>query len=1175
MPIQTGDIKIYESDTMDDTAQGGGQMTGNVIVDGQSNNIFEDISTLDRVYGAVKMRKVYPAVSIQTQDKYFGSHAIISKLPVDQKIGVNLFNTEDWFDRRPEAKSRVENYRARGAKYNGFLWATQYKDSKVLTIFQSETADIPTIGEVLELSGNGDIETQFVKIVDIDTSVQEFTDQQGIFHKRILSCEISQALEYDFVGSEVIRETNLNPDALVYNTVVANAGKYYSARPMSTAASVGDFGIEVDTVYSQVIPSSLQEVAILDADASGNTTPLVKSGSGTTSFVSSTTFGANSNVYLGSPIVPGSLIITVSGGTITDEGGEIKINATSVGTVNYNTGLITFSANSPDYTGSKTVTYERAVAPIKIADTAMLDVTAENRGFIWNITVDPLPARGSVQVSYIALGNWYTLYEDGDGGLAGQQSGIGTGTINYATGTISVTLASLPDADSVIIFTWGTTVNFYNESSFVPENPYLEGNVPNNQIHLNTITLDWDTTKTATVDATGNITGDATGYFFSNGEYRFIPNDLPAKGTVVNINYDYEATNRVTESFTPTKSGNTVTMTLANTNVAPNTIQINLTVTTLTHTIYDDGLGTIYLKDWNWGRNGRSIGTIDYVTGVITINPDLEFYSYNYTYKRQLIGTTIDPTTFEVIPAYASVYQSGSADLLKSYTFTNLDQIDVHYVTTPTTTAGTGNFTINSLISQFQPPNSDSNVIDEQSVTFSLNGKDYYDDSGVIYYDFNHNSNTGTVVGSIDYNTKQVTINEWEVGASTITLNSLVTSSQKEFVDRMTFRIPEAPVKSQSLQIRVETSDGTELTATSDANGVITGTNVLGYIRYETGIVSIRFGSSVTAVGNEAEWWYEVDAITNGNIWKPTLVKPHTLLYNATAQSFLPLDESILGLSPVRLPQDGRIPIYDEGDVIVVLNDQETTGTYSNAEVTNLGRVRLSKVIVKDAGGNDVDSAKYTVDLDAGTITWIDLAGVSQPITITDRIEDMAVLTDVQITGQLTLSQPLTHDFTTTNTLVSNAVIFGDKFANTSIPFDQQTWSGVWSDTLIGNDVVANFNFAQHPITVDNASCIQERWAIIFTSSTAVNVIGENVGQILSNVPIAADIAPLNPNTGQPMFTIPLDGWGSGWSAGNVLRFNTFGANAPLWIINSIGQGEATDPDYNWCIEIRGDIDTP
>ena len=289
--------------------------------------------------------------------------------------------------------------------------------------------------------------------------------------------------------------------------------------------------------------------------------------------------------------------------------------------------------------------------------------------------------------------------------------------------------------------------------------------------------------------------------------------------------------------------------------------------------------------------------------------------------------------------------------------------------------------------------------------------------------------------------------------------------------------------------------------------------------------------------------------------------------------TYIPLSSSILGLDPVRLPPDGRVPVYSIGDVAVILNDQTTVGTFANGTTTNLHRVRLAKVTVKDAAGNMIAVDKYSVNLDTGILTWNNLSGVSQPLTITDRIEDMGVVTDVQITGELTLSQPISHAFPIDNTLVSNAVVHGTIYARVSVPFDQQTWTNVWSDSVIGSTVAAQYNSSQYPIVVDNHSAIQERWALIFTTATLFNVIGEHVGQIVTGANINTDTAPINPNTTQPYFTIPSGGWGSGWSAGNVLRFNTYAANAPVWIIQSIGQGAATDPDFTFCIEARGDID--
>lgn len=1259
MPIQTGDIRLLESDIMSDVDEGGGAITSNVIVDGQSNNIFEDISTLDRVYGAVHMRKVFLGIDIQTQDKYFGSHMIISKLPKDEKIGINLFNTEDFFDRRPSASSRVENYRAKGANYNGFLWATQWKDSKVVSIFQSEGAPVPGVGDVLYITGNSDSEFQYIKIVDLTSDLQNFTDGGGTYSRRILTLEISQALDYDFVGSQMSRSDSLSPNATLQTTVVANASKYYSARPLSVDGSNADLSVKVDTVYSQVIPSSLQELAVVDADIAGVNTQLLDSASGTVSFDYGGDFSSNVKVYLGNSCLPSTLSIPVTGGTIVDDGGTIKVGTNPVGTINYSEGTITFSDSSPTYTGLKTITFRPATAPVKIADTATLEVTDSSRGYVWVITLTPTPEPKSVQVSYLALGEWYTLHDNGSGALLSTEAGVGSGTVNYVTGTVTLTTSALPDVDSSIVFSWGQKANFYNRSNITPDPVTFTHQLTQIGIARGTLTVSWNdgVAKTATADNNGDITGDATGTVnHTTGIVKLTPNILPLGGS--NFTYDYQYGTPLEKIFTnPSLNGVNLDLDLQTANLLPNSVEVEWGLTlplgfetteqlmsnaiNSQFTTQDDGVGALEVVG----------GTVNYVAGTLLFDPRVTQNVPIPVYSKTVVGTrntchTLGFTTTcgdrDVYGQTLTGYTTGPA--LTIYPASG-SIVKVRYRVTDSPTAQQDVFTASSMDLDITPEYAEK--ILSGSVRFSLGTETYIDRNGSLYFDIDNTTGAGTYGGTIDYTTGNLNITNWSQGASnTISLQSLSTGIGSKPVSDITFRVPSAPVKSLSLQIRVTPIDGGgQLTATSDAQGYIFASDIDGAINYETGVVSIRFGAWITALGNEGEDWYDANGVVDGMIFRPRQVYAETMLYNAVSQTFLPLDSDILGLDPVRLPQDGRIPIYADGDVVVILHDNVKTYTPLTAETLPLSnlrvignngqevnastyytvdfvgetitwagnltglsqpvtltdnrdleiapdtyvasqvvdisslsvdiRTRVAKLSVRDSANQEVLATKYTVDLDAGSITFDDVSGISMPMTLTDRIEDMSVLSDVQITGTLTMTQPLTHDFPVVETIVSNAVIYGDLYARTSIPFDQVSWTGEWSDVPIGSNATGEYNNSQYPITVDNSNCIQERWAFIFTSSNLVNVIGENVGQILSGVSILSNIAPINPNTGQPFFTIPFDGWGAGWSAGNVLRVNTFGANAPAWLIQSVAQGQATDPDFNFCVEIRGDIDTP
>ena len=111
-----------------------------------------------------------------------------------------------------------------------------------------------------------------------------------------------------------------------------------------------------------------------------------------------------------------------------------------------------------------------------------------------------------------------------------------------------------------------------------------------------------------------------------------------------------------------------------------------------------------------------------------------------------------------------------------------------------------------------------------------------------------------------------------------------------------------------------------------------------------------------------------------------------------------------------------------------------------------------------------------------------------------------------------------------------------------------------------------------YPLVVSNRGAIEERWALIFTGSTEFRVIGESVGQIaIGN--LTSNLAPNNPETNAPYFRLPAAGFGAGWSAGNVLRFNTSAANYPIWMARTVLQGPASADRDAFQVQIRGDID--
>lgn len=437
--------------------------------------------------------------------------------------------------------------------------------------------------------------------------------------------------------------------------------------------------------------------------------------------------------------------------------------------------------------------------------------------------------------------------------------------------------------------------------------------------------------------------------------------------------------------------------------------------------------------------------------------------------------------------------------------------------------------------------------------------------------------------GSINYLTREAELTSWTAGADNA-FNRLaaVVTGGKGYTASGVFRTAAAPLRPGSVSVQYAAPDGSgTITLTAGLDGVINGAGLQGTVDHEAGIVRLAFGAMVTAAGNEAEPWYNAAAVDEqGKIWRPEFVALDSLRYSCVAYSYLPLDADILGLDPVRLPSDGRVPIFRAGGLVVVGHTGRVAGSVANGQTLDCGRVRLSRVRVVGDDGALINTG-WSADLEAGTVTFSNVSGYAQPVTIEHRIEDMVLVRDVQIDGSLSFTRPLTHDYPTptggdprTGAYVASALVAGDIFARTSRTFDQQTWSGAWSDTVIGNEATATFNTALYPITVTNDGALTERWAVRFTGSTGFEVMGEHVGTVaIGNT--SANCAPLNPATGTPYFSIPALGWGSGWVVGNVLRFNTEGANVPVWVLRTVQQGPETVADDDFTLLLRGDVDTP
>lgn len=192
---------------------------------------------------------------------------------------------------------------------------------------------------------------------------------------------------------------------------------------------------------------------------------------------------------------------------------------------------------------------------------------------------------------------------------------------------------------------------------------------------------------------------------------------------------------------------------------------------------------------------------------------------------------------------------------------------------------------------------------------------------------------------------------------------------------------------------------------------------------------------------------------------------------------------------------------------------------------------------------------------------------VQHPSTATTRELRVVQRANYQ-TGELTFTSGVSTSYPT-GTRITRIVPCGNVRAVLSLNvFSQQTWQRLWADTPTGA-ITAQYNGA---ITLINAGAITDRWAVVFNSTTAFDLVSERLGQIASGT-TAADFSPLNPATNQPYFTLPAAGWGTGWLPGNCIRFNTQAAGSPVWVSRCIIAGSASSGAVNAQYTLTGDAD--
>lgn len=1177
MAITTSDIKLFQSQDNTDNDNGGGSRTGVEVADGQVNNLFSDISRIDSVNGDIALRKVFPVVNTDNRDIYHGAHSILRKTPADPKVSALIFYTNDSGDTRIEAQDKIEAYVAPSYKASFYMYGNVIAGSRALTVLQRLTDDIPNVGDVYLLTQG--VTDEYVRIANIESREITLSYNSNDYVRRRVIITTEQPLVNSFTGSTFHPDGQLSNTADIYATQVANAAKFYGTKVMTDDALIGATEIQVESMFEQLVPSATQQRPIVNAEALRQSELLISSPDIATVSESISVSGNTQTVTLKNSIVPGSL--TTGYGYDDGNGNYIRnYNGLPSATINYAEGTLTGTYGA---SGGVSFSYRPAdVYNTRVQFSDSIYITRENQGSVYIRNVSPVPSPSDCYIDYRTNGKWVRIPSNFDGTL-GNDPSIGAGLIQDngdGTASITVTLGANPDLNSTVIFSWGSdtfiqSIIDYANSNFIP---WVEIDLQNKNVDPSSVVLSYYRVNSGTLDMTFDANGKyySTNYntkayvdgeagkvyiapitsYANNTNSVFIPNFTSANHDItLQYNYANEPTTGQPGALTvinsPAFVGSVPSLTFA----IGETVEVAGLKLAVTLSNYANGeyrSEGILIADADGVL--RLQGGSNLALGTVNSNGDVSINLPNRTIRRAIYGNVTRPLRPPLIGSYTTTDIIGYENVnLPIYQFLVVNQLE-YRTAQPATFANSYNQLHDTRL---------IGSINIQTLPECIGDVNFWiDDSSYLMKAASDNvvyNSNGSQAGAFNRQTGLISIThndtsdlrDYEIKFTKIFGR---TKPEEEGIRFVNFRTSTDDLVTSSLLVRYTTVNGTFL-AVSNANGEIVGTDLdpASNVDTDTGAVMLVFTADVD---------------------------PSTIKYDCVAETTLPLDPVLLGLNPVRLPPNGKVPVFDAGRTLVIFEEQETdiVGTPTAGQTISLARQGQSYIEVIDLNGQRLDYAQYTADRVNGTITFADPLSLvdrngnalTGPYRVIDRIEDMVLCTAAEITGLLSISSPLTHNYPKDTTKVASALVWGDVGSRVFNIFSQQSFD-IWSDERTKPAIAAQYDNVNYPIQINNKDSYTGRWAFVFKSSTTVDVQEETLGVVLTNVSISTDIQPINPATGNPYFTVLAGGWGAGWVTSNVLRFNTESGSENMWIIRTVQSGALTEANDSIEIEIRGD----
>jgi len=418
------------------------------------------------------------------------------------------------------------------------------------------------------------------------------------------------------------------------------------------------------------------------------------------------------------------------------------------------------------------------------------------------------------------------------------------------------------------------------------------------------------------------------------------------------------------------------------------------------------------------------------------------------------------------------------------------------------------------------------------STVYTDDGNGRFVANGYIFATIDYTNGQITEVQPVDYN-----------GTVTDRLGLLIRKVDQGTTSKE-FNINVANFARDSVYIRCKTMSGTELSASSDLNGQITGSNISGTVNL-SGYVELQFTTPVRS--NSIS--YDVDELISTTVPAPPG-----------------------GIDRSKLPEGGFVPIFHQFNLVCIQNRVRTQHSSLTAGQTITVTADANYVDIIDNNNKSLYSVtddNYSYDRASGVVTIkAGTSSFSGPFIITCVQSELALVdsidgNSIRILSTLGRSYPV-------GSTVSSVYVLGDLQALSKEERTISAWQNNFDAT--GPAASSAINTTQYPIELSNVGAIAQRWAVVFTSSTAFTVNGEHVGTIYSGDTLH-DCSPINPFALSPYFTLRKEAFGAGLNPGEAFLFETNAASKPVMVTRTVSPGHTTIEFDNSTLAFRGNKD--